>query len=312
MAETDQDTDSNDALHQSPSAAMTEPTDEELIEKLRKAREIAASMGGMAEYVPERPRGLELHALGESAATWEPPCLTCHEPIGYAAPDGKYLAATECAKCRAGSIAQRLAASGISDREITQPLDDLKPHAPDGRPYEDYAKWMTYLRAFAGLTPRMRLEPPFAFVAGNNGVGKSAGAQRALRDAIRGGCQGRFIKLSELLRAIYATYDTDERTEDRIRFYTSVHLLVIDEVGQEPASDHAMGLFFDIVDDRWRSSRPTIFTSNYLPVSESLGASMTRGDDPTRMKGILDRICGGARANLFVIKGKSWRGNETN
>lgn len=318
--ETDQETDTNggeetsaeEDRRPSPSQAMIEPTDDELREKLRKAREIAAARGGMAPFVPEPPRGIQTHRLPDGIATWEPPCTNCHEPIGYLAPDGKYVVVTECAKCRAGSIAARLAASGISHREISAELNALKPHGPDGKLYsEDWPRWMTYLRNFGGLTPRVAIEPPFAFACGNNGVGKSAGGQRALRDAIMNGCQGRYLRLSELLSAIYATYGTDEKTEDRIAFYSTIHLLVIDEVGQEDATDHAMGLFFGLVDSRWANKKPTIFLSNYLPQPDSLGAHMmSRTDDPTRMKGLLDRICGGARSNLFIIRGSSWRGRE--
>jgi DNA replication protein DnaC len=205
---------------------------------------------------------------------------------------------------RAGSVEQRLAVSGIGWSELHEPLDALQSNGPE------FDRYMSYLRTFASLVPGQRLVPPFAFVCGNNGVGKSAGAQRALRDAIRNGSQGRFLRLSQLLDAIYATYGGgDETTDDRMRFYASVHLLVIDEVGGETSSDHAMNRFFDLVDDRYKNRLPTIFTSNYLPQEDSLGAHISeRTGDPTRMKGIMDRIRGGVGTNLFVIRGKSWRG----
>lgn len=241
--------------------------------------------------------------------------MTCHEPIGYTAPDGAYRGATECPKCQGGTVELRLATSGISEREINRSLDDMKPRDPEGKAYTDHAEWMAFLRSFAALTPGAKLYPPFAFVCGNNGVGKSAGAQRALRDAIRNGCQGRFIRLSAMLRSIYATYDSDnqidESTEERVNFYSRVHLLVIDDVGQTAIREHAMGLFFDIVDDRWRNNRPTIFTANYLPQSDSLGARMTvQNDERVAMQGVIDRLRGGAEANVFTIRGKSWRGHE--
>lgn len=268
----------------------------------------------MTEYVPERT-GIQLHTLPSSAGTWEPPCLTCHEPIGYVAADGKYTGATECASCRAGSVDRRMAASGISDRELDEPLDALKGVGPDGKPYTDFDRWMAYLQRFAGLRQGIRLEPPFAFVCGNNGVGKSAGAQRALRDAIRNGCQGRFLRLNELLRSIYSTYgdnnEVDEESRASVIFYAQVPLLVIDEVGQTAMSGYGMGLFFEIVDDRWRNNRATIFTANYLPQQDSLGARMTaKNDERVAMEGLIDRLRGGSKGNLFVIRGKSWRGRE--
>lgn len=305
-------TDTSGAVDPDPSLSPTptEISDDDLRELTRAAREKAAANGGVVEFQPIEPErlGVSTHALPSGVATWEPPCTKCFEPIGYTAPDGKYVGTTECAKCRAGSVAARLAASGITPLEIDAPLRDLKTHGPDGKPYTDYTQWLAYLHSFAALQPGQRINPPFAFACGNNGVGKSAGAQRALRDAINNGCQGRYLRLSELLRGIYATYGTDESTEDRMRFYANVHLLVIDEVGQDEASDHAMGLFFEVADDRWSRSMPTIFLSNYLPQADSLGARITeKNDNATRMKGIIDRIIGGARSNIFVIRGKSWR-----
>lgn len=245
-----------------------------------------------------------------AAEDWEPECVRCQQPLGYRARKGSYGRQTECRECRAGSVAARLEASGIGYREINQPLEALVSSGPE------FDRWLAFLRSFAALKPGQRLNPPFAFVCGNNGVGKSAGAQRALRDAIRGGCAGRFVRFSELIQKIYSTYgkasdDRDERTDDVVRLYASIHLLVIDEVGLETPSDHAMALFFDFVDDRWKSSLPTIFTSNYALDEDSLGAHIAeRAADPTRMRGILDRLRGGTGGNVFILRGKSWRGRE--
>ena len=176
---------------------------------------------------------------------------------------------------------------------------------------------MAFLLKFAALAPHVPMDPPFAFVCGHLGVGKTAGAQRALRDAIRNGCQGRYVRLSDLMRAIYDTYSAapgapiDERTEARFHFYAKVHLLVIDQIGQNAMSDHARGVFFDVIDDRWSNKKPTILISNYLPQEDALGARMSdMGDDLTTMRATIDRMRGGARANLFVIRGASWRGHE--
>lgn len=243
-------------------------------------------------------------------AEWSPECVRCTKPMGYRAKFRTYGAQTECAACAQGSSESRLKASGISHREIAEPLSSLVSSGPE------FDRWLAFCRRFAALKPAERIDPPFAFVCGNNGVGKSAGAQRALRDAILAGCSGRFVRFSELISKIYSTYgrkwdEVDERTADVILLYSSVHLLVIDEVGLETPSDHAMGLFFDFVDDRWKSCLPTIFTSNYALAENALGAHITeRAADETRMRGILDRLRGGTGDQVFVLKGKSWRGRE--
>jgi hypothetical protein len=251
-----------------------------------------------------KPEGIKAHAKPVVTETWEPPCVTCGEPIGYTARRGCYHARTECTLCVYGSVTQRLTASGIGEREIQEPL------FPEQGGDNDFARYVAFLHRFAALTPGSRLDPPFAYVCGQNGVGKSAGAQRALRDAIKNGCQGRFLRLSQLLDAIYATYGSgaEESTEERMRFYSTVHLLVVDECGGENATEHAERRFFDLVDERWKNRLPTIFTSNYLPQEDSLGAHITGGSgDPTRMKSLLDRIRGGAGNQIYVIRGKSRR-----
>lgn len=254
--------------------------------------------------------------------TWEPPCVACGNVIGYTCKLNTYVARTLCGACSGESMEDRLRSSGISFRELHQPLSALRNHDPEGRPYgHEYDRWLEFLQRFAQLKPGARLDPPFAFACGSNGVGKSAGAERALRDAIRNGCSGRVVTFRELVRRIVSSYgrdakDVDERADDVVRIHAGIHLLVIQEVGMEDPTEHNYGLFFDFVDARWRACLPTIFTSNYAPEQKSLGLRMTeRSSDDTKMHAILDRIAGGLskdgeRVNFFELVGKSWRGKE--
>lgn len=308
-----------------------EPSDAELRAKMEQLREQAKAQGldrlfsepvpvdvlqSLASVNTRLVDDLALVAASTPAAadTWEPTCVRCGADLGYVTRRNSYVAGrTECGTCRAGSIAERLAASGISFREVDKPLSALRNCDPDGKPYgEEYERWLAFLRRFAALRPGERMKPPFAFAYGSNGVGKSAGAERALRDAIVNGCAGRVVTFRELIRQVVDAYGRKEaHTEDVIRLYAGIHLLVIQEVGMEDPTEHNYGLFFDFVDTRWRMERPTIFTSNYAPESNSLGAKMTeRSGDGTKMHAILDRIRGGVGENVFLLRGKSWRGRE--
>lgn len=265
---------------------------------------------------------------------WEPTCVSCGADLGYKARLSYYAPGrTLCADCSGKGLAARMKASGISHREIDAPLDalvrpkddplnaSLDPKVLRERDAE-FARYMDFLHTFAALKPEGRMDPPFAFAYGNIGTGKSAGAERALRDAIRNGCSGRTVKFSTLVRMIYDTYSAaqksgkdydarDYKTEDVLRLYSSIHLLVVHEVGPDADSDHALSLFFDFVDDRHQAMLPTIFTSNYAPDVESLGARMGgRARDDVRVRGIIDRIGGGVRENVFCLLGPSWRGRE--
>jgi DNA replication protein DnaC len=330
-------TETTTAENESPSATA-EPSDAELIAKMNAQREAAKARGLDKLYRPAAQIATtldeDLRLLGEVEArkaqflggpdTWEPECVTCKKPIGYTCAKGTYWKGrTLCDVCAGNSLEDRLEASGISFREIAQPLAALRNHDPDGKPYgEDYDRWLAFLKRFAALKPGERIDPPFAFAYGSRGVGKSAGAERALRDAIRNGCSGRAVKFRELVRRIVSTYgakskdDVDERADQIVRTYAGVHLLVIQEVGFEDHTDHNAGLFYDFVDERWGAKLPTIFTSNYSPEENSLGAAMTeRTNDATKMLAIVDRLAGGftkngKRENLFFLKGKSWRGRE--
>lgn len=245
--------------------------------------------------MPEKPQGPP-----RPAGAWEPACVTagCAQPLGYVTRDGCYGPIVTCDACRAANMGERLRLSGVSYVEIAEPLDALKGSA------ESFVKYMGYLLRFAALKPFERMTPPFAFVYGSNGVGKSAGAARALRDAIKRGCQGRFVTLQGLLYEIYDSYGSDAAADRRV-FFSNVHLLVIDDVGQEHATDHSMAVFYELVNNRWRNQMPTIFTANYAPTQASLG--MAQHDNEARMNALLDRIGGGAGENVFRITGKSKR-----
>lgn len=284
------------------------PTDAEAMAKLERAREIARERGMFdlpmshaSEFAPRIPSLPTFEPPPQQSATWEPVCVTagCGQPLGYRAKLDKYGAVVLCAACRAGSIEERLRLSGISYVEMEQPLSALLGSAPD------FVRYMSFLKKFANLKPGERLKPPFAFVYGSRGVGKSAGAQRALRDAIKRGCQGRFVTLQGLLHQIYDTYGS-EKSVDMLGFFSSVHLLVVDSVGHEHATEHSMANFFELVNDRWRNCLPTIFEANYAPTQASLGA--VQGDNDARTMAILDRIRGGAGEQVFQIIGKSKRG----
>jgi hypothetical protein len=330
-------------------ATSPEPTDEEYLAKLaaarRRVRVVFESDGehgrqpvSVAELAPKIavPTDEPMQFVDD----WEPPCVACGTPLGYRAPRERYVGITECPRCRAGNLAARLKASGIQRREMTEslaalvrPLDDpdyggadIDARFEDGTTVRsrdaEFVRYMAFLGRFAALKQGERLDPPFAFVYGNLGTGKSAAAERALRDAVTNGCAGRAIKFSALVRKIYDAYgraggpergERDERAQDIVRLLASIHLLLVHEVGPDAETDHALGLFFDFVDDRFGACLPTIFTSNYAPDEASLGARMGgRASDNVRVRGIIDRISGGGGLgeNVFCLLGPSWRGRS--
>src|ERR1043165_1882941 len=144
-----------------PSATLppTELSDDELREKMRAVREVATRKGFDKLFAPPVEIGTttllsDLHLVAdaippeERVNTWEPTCLQCGTPLGYITATN-YIAPgkTHCAACRGKGVEARLAASGISFREINQPLGALSNRDPDGKPYgDDYDRWLAFLR----------------------------------------------------------------------------------------------------------------------------------------------------------------------
>lgn len=76
--------------------------------------------------------------------------------------------------------------------------------------------------------------------------------------------QVRFITSTKILSEIQATWDDRERSESKLlNDLIRLSVLVIDDFGTEKVKDWAEQRFFQIINERYISNRPTIFTSNY-------------------------------------------------
>lgn len=77
----------------------------------------------------------------------------------------------------------------------------------------------------------------------------------------------RYYKVSEIFSAVRSTYQTGSTTneEETIKFFSSIQLLVIDEVGVQKGSESEKRILFSILDNRVTSKKPTILMSNLGP-----------------------------------------------
>lgn len=104
------------------------------------------------------------------------------------------------------------------------------------------------------------------FLHGNAGVFKTSVAAAFLASQIRGGMNGRYISMQDLLTDLYAVYANSDRTSraDLVDALIETPALVIDDMGKEKLSDHSAGVLFEILDGRYRAkSGWMIVTSNY-------------------------------------------------
>lgn len=85
----------------------------------------------------------------------------------------------------------------------------------------------------------------------------------------------RYYKVSEIFSAVRSTYQQGATTneEETIKFFSSIQLLVIDEVGIQKGSEAEKRILFSILDNRVTSNKPTILMSNLGPkaLAELLG-----------------------------------------
>lgn len=85
----------------------------------------------------------------------------------------------------------------------------------------------------------------------------------------------RYYKASEIFSSVRSTYQAGSTTneEETLKFFSSIQLLVIDEVGVQKGSESEKRILFSILDNRVTSNKPTILLSNLGPkaLEELLG-----------------------------------------
>jgi DNA replication protein DnaC len=134
---------------------------------------------------------------------------------------------------------------------------------------------------------------------GTQGLGKSMIAKNIGARAVYQGHSVRFITASKLVSDLLAA---GHLLESKLRSYSRVHLLIIDELGYLSYQDKAADMLFEIISRRYERL-PTVLTTN-------LGFK----DWPTVFPGaacvsaILDRLI--HHCDIVQIKGPSYRKRE--
>lgn len=150
-------------------------------------------------------------------------------------------------------------------------------------------------------------------LAGNYGTGKTHLACAVAKCALNEGYSAQFVTVRQMLRDIRETWKKDARESeaDAIKRFTSVDLLVLDEVGAQTGSENEALLLFDVIGERYANMKSTILISNF-PVS----ITDEERDDGGRTIGdylggrILDRFC--ELGSLVIpFTWKSYRGSRS-
>lgn len=104
-------------------------------------------------------------------------------------------------------------------------------------------------------------------LTGPVGTGKTHLACALIRGVIeRYGSRARYERAGAISDQVRRSYDGPEVSREQILAQLArANLLVVDEVGNQPRTEHERGLFYEILNARYERVLPTVLISNHTP-----------------------------------------------
>lgn len=136
------------------------------------------------------------------------------------------------------------------------------------------------------------------FLLGPVGVGKTHIAQALGHIACRMGHDVLFTKAANMFRYLHGGR-ADQSWERRIKQYTSVDLLILDDFGLKPLTQFQSDDFYEIINERYMK-KSTIFTGN-----RTIEDWHNLFSDPIIANSAMDRIA--HNAHQIIMTGESYR-----
>lgn len=103
------------------------------------------------------------------------------------------------------------------------------------------------------------------FFTGMTGTGKTHLALAIAHSAMRRlDLSVKYTTVANMIRAVRETWNSGSHLSERevMKVYMTVDLLILDEVGIQKGSDNELSILFEILNERYCASLPTIFISN--------------------------------------------------
>lgn len=249
-------------------------------------------------------KGKELGALG-NRIFWIPAAIPCKCPEAVEAAAREKAEAEEKERRRKEEetrqkIARLRGDSGMRGRFLERTFENFQtPDSQTARAKETAEK---YADSFGNLERKKN----GLFILGDIGVGKTHLSAAIANRLIQNGRPVMCMTMIDMLARIKATYDKKEISEGEIlKVYESIPLLIIDDMGKEPATEWGVSKIYAIINARYEGYKPTIVTSNYTDTELERRLTPPGGDDTTA-RATVDRLR--EMCEALVMEGQSWRG----
>ena len=187
---------------------------------------------------------------------------------------------------QSGRLLRRLKQAGFEEEKTLEGFDfGFNPEIPVKR-----------IKQFANCTYIEKREN--IFLLGPVGVGKTHIAQALGHIACRMGHDVIFTKAANMFRYLHGGR-ADQSWERRIKQYTSVDLLILDDFGLKPLTQFQSDDFYEIINERYMK-KSTIFTGN-----RTIEDWHNLFSDPIIANSAMDRIA--HNAHQIIMTGESYR-----
>lgn len=214
----------------------------------------------------------------------------------------------EAARRMEARVQEIVGASGMHRRFLRRTFDTFHPTAENQRALR---VCKMYADNFRDKLPHGDNEPGRngLFITGPKGTGKTHLAAAIANQLMQQGTAVICMTMIDLLDRIKQTYEKQKQwgtSEGAIlNTYKEVPLLIIDDMGKEPATEWAVSKIYAIINARYEEYLPTIITTNYS--DSELVKRLTPKDsgDSTTADATIDRLREMCAA--IVTTGDSWR-----
>lgn len=136
------------------------------------------------------------------------------------------------------------------------------------------------------------------YYIGGVGAGKTSEASAVAKSFVWAGYSVVFTTSLAMLDAIRESYDRKDGAS--VGKFASADLLILDDLGKENANSWALTTLFQVLNSRYESLLPTIFTSQY-PI-DALERRMSRNGERESAQAIVSRI---SQVSEFIHLGKT-------